>query len=129
MDKIGRCFANFLPAVSTSAKKAVFREIRSWHIQLKTVKSLQDLAIMFGPILRGWANYYGKFYQFAMRPVWKRFNMALTQWLMHKHKSLLRHQRRAWQRLTQLCEQHKNLFWHWQRGYHPKVNGRVMGAG
>ena len=106
----------------------MFREIRSWHIQLKTDKSLQDLAIMFGPILRGWANYYGKFYQFAMRPVWKRFNMALTQWLMHKHKSLLRHQRRAWQRLTQLCEQHKNLFWHWQRGYHPKVNGRVMGA-
>ncbi len=129
VDKFGRIFANFLPAVSASAMKAMFSEIRSWHIQLKTDKSLQDLAQMFGPILRGWANYYGKFHQYALRRVWDRFNLALTHWLMHKHKSLLRHQRRARQRLALLCEQNKNLFWHWQRGYHPKMNGRMMGAG
>ena len=90
IDKFGRCFANFLPAVSSSSKRAIIQKIRNWHIQLKTDKSLQDIANMFGPILRGWANYYGKFYQYAMRPVWVRFNLdtysrVIVGWSMQEH--------------------------------------------
>lgn len=130
IDRIGRCFCNYLPAVSMAAKKAMIREIRSWHLQLKSDKSLHDIANMFGPILRGWANYYGKFHQYALRPVWKRFNFALMHWLMRKHKKLLRHKRRAWQRLAQLCEQYPKLFWHWEKGYRPLVKrSRIIGAG
>lgn len=120
IDRIGRCFANFSPAVSKSAKKEMIAEIRSWHLQLKSDKSLYDIANMFGPVIQGWANYYGKFYQYEMRHVWKRFNLALTQWLMRKHKSLLRHKRRAWRRLAQICDQNKTLFAHWKQGYFPK---------
>jgi RNA-directed DNA polymerase len=121
VDKIGRCFANFLPAASDAARKAMVQQIRSWHVQLKSDKSLRDIANMFGPILRGWSNYYGRFHQYAMRPVWKRFNLALTQWIMHKYKKFLRRKRRAWQRLAVLSNQNKKLFIHWQKGYHPKV--------
>jgi RNA-directed DNA polymerase len=91
MDKIGRCFANYLPAVSMAAKREIFREIRSWHIQLKSEKSLFDISRMFNSTLRGWMNYYGKFNQYGMRLVWNRFNIALMNWLMRKYKDLLRH--------------------------------------
>jgi RNA-directed DNA polymerase len=122
IDKFGRCFANFLPAVSSSSKRVMIQKIRNWHIQLKTDKSLQDIANMFGPILRGWANYYCKFHRYAMRPVWKRFNLGLSQWIMHKYKNFLRHKRRSWKHLASLSLKHKELFIHWKMGYHPKLN-------
>ena len=38
---------NFLPAISRSSMKAINREIRSWHVQLKNDKSLENLFKMF----------------------------------------------------------------------------------
>lgn len=54
--KRGNVHPNFLPAVSQSALKAMDKLIRSWHIQLKNDKSIQDLSKMFNPVLRGWLN-------------------------------------------------------------------------
>jgi retron-type reverse transcriptase len=70
------------PAVSRDALKAMRQTIRGWHIQLKNDKGLKDLSNMFNPILKGWMNYYGRFYASAMRPVWKHMNGFLERWLM-----------------------------------------------
>ena len=43
-DKYGRRYVNFLPAVSGAALKAIGKEIRSWHVQLKNDKSIDDLS-------------------------------------------------------------------------------------
>jgi hypothetical protein len=61
VDKYGRVYVNFSPAVSRDAMKAMRQRVRGWHLQLID-KELSDLASMFGPVLRGWANYYGRFY-------------------------------------------------------------------
>ena len=45
--------------------------------------------------LRGWKNYYGRFYSSAMTAVWLHMNTYLMGWLMRKHKSLIRHKMRA----------------------------------
>ncbi|WP_258958960.1 group II intron maturase-specific domain-containing protein [Paenibacillus tyrfis] len=37
--------------------------IRSWRIQLKSEKTLEDLSRMFNVVLRGWVNYYGALLQ------------------------------------------------------------------
>ena len=54
VDKYGRIYVNFSPAVSPAVLKSMRQEIRSWHLQLKNDKSLMDLSRMFNPILRGW---------------------------------------------------------------------------
>ena len=118
-DKYGRRYVNFSPAISRSAKKAIRQEIRSWHIQLKSDKELDDLSRMFDPILRGWANYYCKFYQSAMRSIWKHVNWYLTRWAMRKYKRLTGHQRRARQWLNRAARANPKLFVHWQRGIFP----------
>jgi RNA-directed DNA polymerase len=61
VDKYGRLYVNFSPGVSRDALRAMRQQIRGWHLQLKCDKSLSDLSGMFNPILRGWANYYGRF--------------------------------------------------------------------
>jgi RNA-directed DNA polymerase len=55
--KAGKFFANFLPAVSDDAMKAMSRELRSWRINVRSDKSLGDLAHMFNKVVQGWINY------------------------------------------------------------------------
>jgi len=121
MDKYGRVYVNFTPAVSRDALKAMRQTIRGWHIQLKNDKGLVDLSNMFNPILRGWMNYYGRFYGSAMAPVWKHMNDFLVRWLKHKHKGLAWHKRRARRTLGRLAEEWPEAFVHWKAGYAPMV--------
>jgi RNA-directed DNA polymerase len=64
----GKYFINFSPAVSTSAAKAMRQKTRRWGLQRRRDKSVEDLARMFNPILRGWLPYDGRCYQSALSP-------------------------------------------------------------
>jgi RNA-directed DNA polymerase len=66
LDKYGRVYPNFSPAVSREALKAMRQTIRRWHLQLKSDKAL-DLSAMFVPILKGWHQYYGRFHGSALK--------------------------------------------------------------
>ena len=119
VDKYGRVYVNFSPAVSRPACKAMRQTIRGWHLQLKCDKELADLATMFDPILTGWQQYYGRFYGSAMSTVWKHVNAYLVRWLMRKYKSLARHKVRAWRALGRLAQQFPRAFVHWRSGFAP----------
>src|SRR5713101_6776026 len=58
-------FAAFLPAISGDALKDKGRIIRGWRINLRTTSDLKELAEWLNPVIRGWMNYYGKFYRGA----------------------------------------------------------------
>ncbi len=79
VDKYGRVYVNFSPAVSRDALKAMRQTIRGWRVQLKNDKSLTDLSAMLGPILRGWQQYYGHFHGSALKSVWRRVNRSLIE--------------------------------------------------
>ena len=95
LDKYGRVYVNFSPAVSRDALKAMLQTIRGWHLQLKSDKNLDDLSAMFAPILKGWQQYYGRFHGSALKPVWRHMNLFLIRWLMRKHKGLTGHKTRG----------------------------------
>ncbi len=105
---------NFLPAISQTSRKAINQEIRGWHIQLKNDKSLLDLSRMFGSVLQGWSNYYGRFYPSAMQGIWRHINRYLVQWARRKYKRFAGHKRRAYQYLDKLARLNKRLFVHWK---------------
>lgn len=107
---------NFLPAISRASRKAINQEIRSWHIQLKNDKSLLDISKMFDATLRGWNNYYGRFYASAMNAIWKHFNAYLARWVRRKYKRFARHKRRSYQYLKEVAQVNQQLFTHWKLG-------------
>jgi RNA-directed DNA polymerase len=119
VDKYGRVYVNFSPAVSREAMKAMRQCVRGWHLQLKCDKELSDLANMFGPVLRGWANYYGRFYPSAMKPLWWHVNDYLVRWLQRKYKRLARGVTRAGRALGRLAARAPNSFVHWEMGFVP----------
>jgi RNA-directed DNA polymerase len=110
---------NFLPAISRASKKEMNRQIRGWHVQLKNDKSIRDLSNMFNPVLRGWWNYYGRFYPTELRQIWQNVNAYLVRWIRRKYKSLAKHKRRARLYLKRIALKNPELFTHWKLGCIP----------
>jgi hypothetical protein len=87
---------------------------RRWRIARRTDKSLTDLAHMFNPIMRGWINYYGRFYRSALAPVFDPLDYALKRWAMRKYKRLKGHPRRTSRWLKAIARRDPTLFAHWE---------------
>lgn len=119
VDKYGRVYVNFAPAVSREALRSMHQTVRSWHIQLKCDRELGDLSNMFNPVLRGWANYFGRFYPSALKPLWRSVNEYLVRWMRRKYKRLAIHQTRARRALGKLAEGSSRTFVHWELGFVP----------
>ncbi len=109
----GKCFINFSPAVSNEAAKKMRQAMRSWRIHLRSDKDIDDLARMWNPVLRGWIQYYGRFYPSALYAVFRHFNGLLVRWAMRKYKRLRGHRRRAEHWLGGLARREPRLFAHW----------------
>lgn len=117
----GNFFVSFLPAISNKAAKALRREIHDWRIHLKPDRSIEDLSHMFNPIIRGWINYYGRFYGSRLHAVLRYFNRALVHWVRRKYKRFERHRRNAEHWLGRLARREPRLFAHWQMGTLPSA--------
>ncbi len=109
----GKFFVNFSPAVSATALKAMTVKVRRWKIQLRSDKSLVDIARMFRSVVSGWIAYYGRFYPSALYPFFKRLNRRLVRWARQKYKRL-GHQRRATHWLRRIARREPGLFPHWR---------------
>lgn len=95
------------------------QEIHDWRMHLKPDKSLEDLSNMFNPVIRGWINYYGRFYKSEMYSVLKHMNRALVRWARRKYKRLEIHQWRATNWLGRIARREPKLFVHWQMEIFP----------
>jgi RNA-directed DNA polymerase len=118
-NRYGKYFINFTPAVSNSAKKSMRQEMRRWKVHLRSDKSLEDISHMFNPTLRGWFNYYGRYYKSELYSVFRHFNRTLSRWAMRKYKKLKGHNRRAEHRMGKIANDYPRLFYHWQIGLKP----------
>lgn len=109
----GKYFINFSPAVSREAATRMRQEMRRWKVHLRSDKAIDDLARMWNPVLRGWIQYYGRFYKSALYPVFRHFDTTLVRWAMRKYKRLGRHHRRAVYWLGGIARREPRLFAHW----------------
>ena len=105
---------SFSPAVSDKALKAIRQTVRGWTLHERSDKSLDDLARMFNAHLRGWINYYGRYYKSALYPTLRHIDLILARWAHRKFKSLRRHRRRTRHWLDRLARRQPGLFAHWR---------------
>jgi RNA-directed DNA polymerase len=107
-----RSFTSFLPAMSGDALKDKGKIVRRWRLHRRATSDLAELAEWMNPVIRGWMNYYGRFYRIEMRDLLKRINTYLMRWARKKYKRLRSFLRfkRWWRGL--LCRE-PGLFVHW----------------
>jgi RNA-directed DNA polymerase len=114
--RYGKLFINFSPAISNQAAKAIRDTFRSWRLPQRSDKAIEDLSRMFNPIIRGWLQYYGRYYRTALLPTWRGLDRDLALWAKRKYKKLRYHHRRARHWITRLSRREPELFAHWQMG-------------
>ena len=64
---------------------------------------------MFNAHIRGWINYYGRFYPSALYPTLRRIDVFLARWADRKFKSLRRHKTRAIHWLQRIARRAQGL--------------------
>lgn len=119
-NKYGKMFRNFLPAMSDKAQREIIKEIRGWKLQLKSDKTINDIANMFNSKIQGWINYYTHYYKSGINDVLRYINRCLIKWARRKYKKL-NSRKRAINWLMEIAKREPNLFAHWKFGIMPTV--------
>jgi len=115
VNRKGKLFCSFSPAISKKAVKKISDEIRSWQLHRCTASSIEDLAKMLNPKLRGWFHYYGRFNPSALRPIERHVGQSLVRWACRKYKKLRGYRVQAWGWLVRLIERQPTLLALWER--------------
>ena len=110
--KYGRYFTSFLPAMSDKAQKAVRKEVRNWRLQLRTDKTLKDIANKYNSKIQGWINYYSHYYKSEIINSSNYIDMCLIKWVKSKYKKR-NSRRKATNWLKEIAKREPRLFAHW----------------
>jgi group II intron reverse transcriptase/maturase len=112
-NRAGRLFVSFAPAVSSKAAKAMRQRVRGWRVHRRTDLALDEIAQWIQPVVRGWVQYYARFYPSALRTALRTLDSFLVRWAQRKYKRLRGHTKRAWGWLMSLRARQPRLFAHW----------------
>jgi RNA-directed DNA polymerase len=125
----GKNFTGFLPAISGKAAKAIRARMRQWRIRSSnTHQRLADIAWLVNPSMRGWLNYYGRFYRSAGVQLLRRyFNQSLTAWARRKFKRLRGRKLASMRWLARIERRDHKLFALWELA--PQPQGWLIRAG
>jgi RNA-directed DNA polymerase len=108
----GKMFLSYMPAISKESKQRILLEIRKTKLHKWSEATLEDIAVMLNPKLRGWLNYYGKFSKYAIMQVMVKLDKRLEKFLMNKYKIVS-----VWKSIDMLKNIKKEkpkLFAHWK---------------
>ena len=115
--KYGKFFVSFLPAISKASAQHIRDTIRELAIPAKrSLYSLEELAKLINPYVRGWINYYGKFYPSELKKVLNYVEATLVRWAMGKYKKLRGRKWRASRCLGRVSKRAPLLMAHWRLG-------------
>lgn len=106
----------FTPAMSAESGKKIREEMRSWRLNMRSDKSLEELALEVNPKVQRWIDYYGRFHKSAMKPSLEKLNDHLVKWAMRKYKRFHGSPRRAQEWIAETAQTKPELFAHWRFG-------------
>jgi len=116
----GENFSSFLPAMSRKAAKHVRQTIREWRLaSTKNHYALEDLPKLVDPVVRGWMQYYGRYYRTECVHTLQHLNEALSDWVQRKHKRFRYRPRASRRWLRGISRRNPKLFAHWAQGVKP----------
>ena len=109
----GVYFTGFNPGMSKKAMKEKRQELKDLEVARRTQATLEDLAETLNEKIRGWIQYYGKFYKTAMYPLLNYVNGLLVEWARSKYKRFKRGKKKARNWLETIEYEKPKMFAHW----------------
>jgi group II intron reverse transcriptase/maturase len=96
----GQLFYRVCPGASKKAMKAMTATIRSWRVHRSSGMTALQLAQHYNSTLRGWINYFGRYWYRHFGYRWAKCRYKISQ-------------RKAEKKLADLQKRNPNLFAHW----------------
>jgi hypothetical protein len=113
MNRNGKLFVSFAPAVSDKAAANLRQRVRRWRLHRRNDLALVDLAQWTRPVLAGWVRYYGRFHPSALCRALRTLDPFLVRWAQRKYRRLRGRYMRAWDWLRRVQTRQPRLFAHW----------------
>jgi RNA-directed DNA polymerase len=109
-----RTYMVFAPAISSNAKTAIRQAIRAILKPRWSNWTMEGFARLLNPKIRGWINYYTRFYRQEALAVFCYLNGLVRKWLQNKYK--LTTKKQVYVKYASLQRVQPALFCHWQLG-------------
>ena len=119
-NKRNKAFISFSPAISKEAGQSIRDKIRKTRIRKRTEWTIEHIAEVLNPMIKGWIEYYGHYNLWAVKSVLEYLNDTLMRWAKRKYKKLKGHKTRAYIFLKRIQRAKPDLFIHWEV-FGPKV--------
>jgi RNA-directed DNA polymerase len=114
MDSFGRnkLIILFNGAISSAAKASIRRAIRKILNPRWINKSLEVVANELNAKIRGWINYYGKFFKWRMIRVFNYLDYLMYRWITNKYRITSKEQ--SLEIYEAIRKENPLLFYHWK---------------
>jgi RNA-directed DNA polymerase len=87
--------------------------MRAWKVRRLNVLTIIALSKKLNPQIRGWLNYYGKFYPSALQGIREAIECRLYKWVKGKYPQKRTSRVKACLWLKQIKQLRPTLFAHW----------------
>jgi len=115
--KTGGSFLQYDCKMSRKSKVRITQELKKLGFHKKSQWTIQGLADLLNPKIRGWIQYYGKISRRSLQPVFYYLHHRLLCWVLNKYKSFRGSKVKAIAWLRTIGKSYPNLFYHWELGY------------
>jgi len=105
--KSGHYFTSFLPGISNKSKKRIMETIHSWRLTGCVHQQLREIAERINPIVRGWIQYYSRYYPSLLNTFLRTLNYRLVRWACRKYKRLRRSPKKGYLWLSKIAHRDK----------------------
>lgn len=112
-NRYGQYFVNFSPAIAPKSKKAIFSVIRQWCLHKRSELSVKELANKLNPVVRGWIEYYGAFFQSELFFLVHHLDSLVYRWVIRKYKKQGSNFKKADNWVKRIKSAKPNYFVHW----------------
>lgn len=112
-NRYGKYFVNFSPAIAPKSKKAIFSKIRQWSLPKRSDLSVKELGNKMNPVVRGWIEYYGAFFQSELLFLVHHLDKLIYRWVIRKYKKHGSNFKKADNWVKRIKSAKPNYFVHW----------------
>lgn len=107
-------FTNCLPAVSNKSLSSIRAKMKQWETLKLSGSTLEEVAIEINPVIRGWINFYGKFYTSKLKSFMREVNLRIIKWARSKYLKIRPSLKKGFIWLKGVSLRKPNLFAHWK---------------
>lgn len=111
----GKLYLSYFPVISKESKQRIVLDLRNTKFHRWSQMTIEEIAKVLNPRLRGWINYYGKFSKRALNRVLNKVDDRLGGFIMNKYK--INSVWVAFDMLRNIRSDKPNLFAHWKFTY------------